>query len=58
MITNKQILEIANNVDIMYLLGRIKHETENLCYKTEYEQKTTNNRIKEYVKEIKEELKR
>lgn len=38
MITNKQILEIANNADIMYLLGRIKHETENLCYKTEYEQ--------------------
>ena len=25
MITNKQILEIANNADIMYLLGRIKH---------------------------------
>ena len=58
MVTNKEILEMANNDHVMYLLSKIKYVTENLCSQTEYEQKTAKDEIKEYVKEIKEELKK
>ena len=51
--TNKQIIELANNQEIMSLLERIKIETDNLTSKTIYEQKNVNAKIKDYANEIK-----
>jgi hypothetical protein len=55
--TNKQILAMITNEDIIYYSEKIKFENDNLCCKTELEEKAAKKRINEYVHKIKEILK-
>lgn len=54
--TQKQIIAIANNEEVMELLQEIARIQSNMEYKTSYEQKSAKAEMKELAKEIIEAL--
>lgn len=50
--TQKDIIAIAKNPVAMEILAEIANIQENMCYKTEYEQKTETRRMKALAKEL------
>ena len=52
--TSKEIRFIATNWEAQRLLEKIDREVSNLCHKTIYEQKTSEKKIKEWTKELKD----
>lgn len=54
--TQKQIYAIANSEEAMYILCQIKYIQSNMCYKTEFEQKTAKAEMKQLAKELMEAI--
>lgn len=52
----KDIIKIAKNPVAMEILAEIAEIQANMCYKTEYEMKTENRKMKELAKELIEEI--
>lgn len=52
--TMKEIIKMANNSEVMYMLEEIAEIQANMCFKTIYEQKTAMKKIKNLAKEIQE----
>ena len=52
----KDIIRIAKNPVAMEILAEIAEIQANMCYKTEYEMKTENRKMKELAKELIEEI--
>ena len=50
--TNKELIHLAGNEDAFYYLEEIKIELQNLCHKSEMEQRTAKNRIRAYANMI------
>lgn len=50
--TNKELIRLAGNEDAFYYLEEMKVELQNLCHKSEYEQRTAKNRIRAYANMI------
>jgi len=55
--TQKDLMKIVENADLMYTLLEMREIQQNLIYKTVYEKKTAAKRMKELAKEIIAELK-
>lgn len=54
--TQKQILAIAASEDAMNILKEIEHIQSNMCYKTEYEQRSAKAEMKRLAKELLEAI--
>lgn len=54
--TQKEIIMIAKNPVAIEILKEIANIQENMCYKTEYEKKTENRKMKELAKELIEDI--
>ena len=54
--TNKELIRLAGNEDAFYLLEELKIELQNLCYKTELEQRTAKHKIRAYANMIRARL--
>ena len=52
----KDIIRIAKNPVAMEILAEIAEIQANMCYKTEYEMKTENRKMKVLAKELIEEI--
>ena len=50
--TQKDLIKIASNDEAIYLLHKIQDIQSNMCYKTEFEQKTAMRRMRELAQEI------
>lgn len=55
--TQKDLMKIVENADLIYTLLEMREIQQNLIYKTAYEKKTATKRMKELTKEIIAELK-
>lgn len=55
--TQKDLMKIVENADLIYTLLEMREIQQNLIYKTAYEKKTATKRMKELAKEIITELK-
>lgn len=55
--TQKEIIMLASDPDLMALLAEIAEEEKNLVHKTVYEQKTAKKRMKNRAAEIVETVK-
>ncbi len=54
--TQKQLIELASNEELMRMMEKIAEIQSNMCNKTIYEQKTAKAEMKRLAKEIIEEL--
>lgn len=54
--TQKQIFAIAASEDAMNILKEIEYILSNMCYKTEYEQKSEKAKMKILAKELMEAI--
>ena len=54
--TQKDLIMIASNSEMMAMLAEIADIQKNMCHKTIYEQKTAKAKMKEMAKEIIENL--
>lgn len=50
--TQKAILQLADNEEAMELLADIAHIQQNMCHKTIYERRTAQRKMKQYAAEI------
>lgn len=50
--TQKDIIALASDPDLMAMLNEIAFEEKNLCHKTVYEQKTAKKKMRNYAKDI------
>lgn len=55
--TQKDLMKIVENADLIYTLLEMREIQQNLIYKTAYEKKTATKRMKDLAKEIIAELK-
>ena len=55
--TQKELLKIAADEDLMYMLQEIQFEQRNMCHKTIYEQQKATRKMKGLAKEIIETIK-
>lgn len=50
--TQKDIIALASDPDLMLMLQEIAFEERNLCHKTIYEQKTAKKKMQNYARDI------
>ena len=55
--TQKEIIMLASDPDLMALMNEIAHEDRNLCHKTIHEQRTARKRMQNLAADISDTLK-